>query len=85
MHGLHIFGTMSLLGQELSHRRRNRVDEADEVAKRDLLGRADAICLVLLDPRVPERDLLLVVEPCLIVGTAASVEDPLTEACAYPL
>src|SRR3712207_6963687 len=44
-----------------------------------------SVGLVLFGARVAQGDLLLVVEPLLVVGAPAGVQDPPLEALAYPL
>src|SRR3712207_1518912 len=43
-----------------------------------------SVGLVLFVARVAQGNLLLVVEPLLVVGAPAGVQDPLLEALAYP-
>jgi hypothetical protein len=48
-----------------------------------IVGRGGAVGHVLLRAVVPETDLVLVVEPALVVLCARGVEDPATEALAH--
>ena len=70
---------MPLLGQERPQREGDRKDQGEEVAERDDVGRGGAIGAVLLRPVVAQRDLVLVVEPALVVLGPGGVEDPLAE------
>ena len=54
-------------------------DKGGDVAEGDIRGGLDAIGLVLLQARMPEGDLLLIVQPVLIVRTQASIQNPLLE------
>src|SRR5579884_4044864 len=83
MHLLHLFGAVSLFCQEGLHGCRDGVDEGDQVAMVDRRDGVDPICLVFLRILVAQADLLLIVKPCLVVGTVAGIQNPLPEAFAH--
>jgi len=55
-------------------------DERDDVRQWDEGRGLDSVGLVLFEGGVAQGDLLLVIEPILIVGAQAGVLDPLLEA-----
>jgi hypothetical protein len=76
---------VAFLLEEGAQRGRDRVDEGDDVAKRDVGDRVHAVGLVLLRPVVTQADLVLIVEPGTVVVGRGGVEDPAAEAGSYPL
>ena len=59
-------------------------DESDDVAIGNVIRRLDTIGDILLHCGVSQRDLLLIVQPVLIVGSKTSVENPLAKAEISP-
>lgn len=55
-------------------------DKSDNVTKRNKRRRLHSIDFVLLNGRMPQCNLLLVVEPVLIVGPQARIQNPLLKA-----
>ena len=71
---------MSLLRKEWFDRRSDRVNERDQVTKRNVVhGGVYVICPVLFCARVTQRDLLLIVEPGVVIACCTRVADPLPE------
>jgi len=80
MHLLHLRVRVALVRQKGPHGRRDRVDEGDQVAQGCVVrGLLRPVGPVLLRSGVPERYLLPVVEPLLILWSLAGVENPLPE------
>src|SRR5215212_8667282 len=80
VHLVYLIGAVPPVGQERLDGGRDRVDESENVAQRDAIGRlVSPVGLVLFVPGVAQRYLMLVVEPLLVVRAPASVEDPLSE------
>src|ERR1700677_594658 len=55
-------------------------DKCCDVSEGDVRGGLDTICLILLKARVPESDLLLIIQPVLVVRTQAGIQNPLLKA-----
>src|SRR5215212_6237517 len=70
---------MASASQEVPYRGHGR-DNRPQVAQVHHGHGVHIVGLVLLGPVVAQPDLVLVVEPLLVVGTVAGVEDPLNEA-----
>ncbi len=82
VHLLDILGRVALLPEERAKRERHGEDEREKVAEGHDRRRAGLIGLVLLRAVMPEPDLVLIVEPRLVVLRARGVEDPLAEPLA---
>ena len=82
VHFLDVLGGVPLLGEERLERKRHGEDQQEQVAEGHDLGRGRAVGAVLLRAVVAEADLVLVVQPLLVVLRSGCVEDPLTEALA---
>src|SRR5271168_2537786 len=54
--------------------------KCDDVTERDMSRRSDSIGLVLPETGVSQRNLLLIIEPVLIIGAKARIKDPLLKA-----
>ena len=55
-------------------------EERDDVTVGHMRRRNDVVRLVLLEACMPQGDFLLVVEPILVVGALACIQNPLLEA-----
>ena len=82
VHLLDVLGRVSLLREERLERERHREDQKEQVAERHDPGRCCTVRAVFLRAVVAEADLVLVVEPRLIVLGPGRIEDPLAEASA---
>jgi hypothetical protein len=84
MHPGHLFGGVSprreVRFDGLIHDR----DKGHNVAERHKRGRLNSVNLVLSCARVSQRNLLLIVDPVLIVRSQASVQDPLFKTQITP-
>jgi len=80
MHSIHFVGGMILRGEIWLDGFIDDGDKADDVSERNVWGGADVISFIFLQRGVAECDLLLVVEPFLVIGSKTGVEDPLLEA-----
>jgi hypothetical protein len=80
MHSIHFVGRMILCGEIRFDGFVYYRDKADDVAEWDVGSRTDVVGFVFLQRGVAKGDLLLIVEPVLIVGAEAGVDDPLLES-----
>jgi len=83
VHLIDLLGLVPLLGEERLQGERHRENEREQIAKRhDGRRGGSAVGLILLGTMVAEADLVLIVEPLLIVLGLGRVENPLAEALA---
>jgi hypothetical protein len=71
---------MSTLGEECAHRHHDRRTERDNVARTDMAERMGVFGLIFLAAVMPQPDLVLIVEPGLVIVGARGVEYPLVKA-----
>ena len=77
MHPVDVFGGVAFGGEIGFDGLVHDGDEGDDVAQGDIGRGADVVGLILFEAGVTECDLLLIVDPVLIVGAQAGVEDPI--------
>jgi hypothetical protein len=82
VHLLDVLGGVPLLSEKRFEGERYGEDQQEQVAKGHDIGRRRAVGAVLFRTVVTEADLVLVIEPLLVVFGAGSVEYPLPEALA---
>src|SRR5918911_768730 len=83
VHLVHVLCGVPPVGEKRLYGCRDRVDEGDDVAQRDVVRRiVSPVGLVLLGAGVTEGGLVVVVEPLLVIRTPAGVENPLAEPLA---
>jgi hypothetical protein len=74
VHPLHFLGSVAFLGEEGADRGIHRGGEGEKIPQRNVRWRFGFVRQVLLGSGVPQADLFLVVEPRLIVRSAAGVQ-----------
>src|SRR5262249_55216954 len=80
VHPVDDVGRVAGLGEERPHRDDDRRAERKQVARSDMAERMTMISLVFLGSMVAQSDLVLIVEPGLVVLGAGRIDDPLSEA-----
>lgn len=83
VHRLNLFGRMPFFRQEALDGERDGENERHEVAEMNDGNGFHTVGLVLFGAVVAQGDFVLVIEPVLVVGATAEVENPLTETLAY--
>jgi hypothetical protein len=83
VHLLHFVGRVPIFCEKRPQGEGHRKNERKEIAKRHDIGRGGAVGRVLFRSVVTQADLVLVVEPALVVFSAGGGEDPLTKAPAH--
>lgn len=77
MHLLDLLGGIPFCGEIRVDGLIHDGDKCDHVAERDVRRGPDGVNLVLLQAGVAQSDFLLIVDPILIVGPQAGVQNPL--------
>lgn len=84
IHVIHRFRRVALLRKKVADGDRDRHDKGDQVAEGDQGGgRGHMVGLILLGAMVAQTDLVLVVQPVLIVLSSTGVQDPLVESLQH--
>src|SRR5215213_6574973 len=76
VHGLDLLRSGPALGQERPQGGGDRHQQGENMAQRDVVGGVGPVGPVLPGAGVPQADLVLVVEPGLVVGGPGGIEDP---------
>jgi hypothetical protein len=80
VHLFYFLGSVSLPGKERFNRCCYRIDKSDKIAAADVWDRLYVIGSVLLGSVVPQTDLILIVQPDLVIVAVAGIKNPLGEA-----
>lgn len=83
MHLLDLLYAVALLCQEWFQRSHDRIDERRQIAIADIVNRGDFVSLILGGAVMASPDLVLVVQPFLIVVGRRRIENPLAEPFAH--
>lgn len=83
MHGFDLILARPAVSQEWLQGGRDRDEEGEDIAQRDVVCRPYAVGAVLASARVAYADLMLIVQPGLVELGPRSVENPLAEATSH--
>src|SRR6476619_2088365 len=84
IHLLNVLSGVTFLSKKRLERKGHRKDEREEITKRDdFSGCSRIVRTVLLGAMMPQADLVLIVEPFLVVFRTGRVENPLAEPLAH--